>query len=213
MTTNPFPQNRPRLDWGAALGWSAGVGVPLLSWCFVQRQAWALLTLESIADGRLYTLWTGHLLHFTFEHFIWDALMFACFAALLWREQRWRLWLWLLMAAPLISIAVFWFDPQLTEYRGLSGLDTMLFARFCLGIGLRSKGWDRLLFGWLPLIGLSAKIFFECITGTAYFVSDLGPGVVPMPSAHLTGLLLGALWMLIDQQTRSRSCKSMRPNS
>lgn len=203
-TINPAQQSRPQLARYTAFGWLSCVLLPLLSWSILQPQEWAMLTTASIAEGRLYTLWTGHLLHFMQEHFVWDALMFICFAVLLWREQGWRLWAWLLLAAPFISIAVFWLDPQLTEYRGLSALDTMLFVRFCLGIGLQSKGWDRVLFGWLPLIGLSAKIVFECVSGNAYFVSDLGPGVVPLPSAHLLGLLFGVIWTLSDHMTRLR---------
>jgi len=179
------------------VGWLACCLVPLFGGLFLQEQSWAMLTVESLASGSIHTLWTGHLLHFTAEHFIWDALMFVCFASLLWREERWRLWGWLLLAAPLISILVFRLDTGIFEYRGLSALDTMLFTRYCLGICVRSQGWDRVLFGFLPLGCLGAKILYELSTGSTLFVSDLGLGVVPLPSAHFAGMLIGLVWMLV----------------
>ena len=50
------------------------------------------------------------------------------------------------------------------------------------------------MFGVLPFLGLSVKIVYECISGQAFFVSDLGVGVVPLPLAHFAGLMLGSLW-------------------
>ncbi len=178
--------------------------LPLLAWWFLQDQSWALLTKNSLSNGCMYTLWTGHLLHFTFEHFVWDALMFVCFAVLLWREEHWRLWGWLLLGAPLISIAVFGLEPDLFQYRGLSALDSMLFTRYCFGICIRSKAWDRVLFGLLPLAGLGVKIAYEFSSGSTLFVSNLGAGVVPLPSAHFAGLLIGCAWGLVCWGRRRR---------
>lgn len=46
----------------------------------------------------------------------------------------------------------------------------------------------------MPLLALSAKICYELSTGGALFVSNLGEGVVLLPSAHLAGLATGVLW-------------------
>ncbi len=189
------PQGARSLSHPEGWGCLLCILIPALSGCFLQGQSWAMLTTHALANNQLLTLWTGHLLHYTLEHFVWDALMFVGFACLLWREERWRLWLWLFIAAPLISIVVFRVDPGLSEYRGLSALDSMLFTRYCLGIAVFSKGWDRLLFGLVPLAALTGKIIYELTAGSALFVSDLGPGVVPLPSAHIAGMLLGGVWM------------------
>jgi hypothetical protein len=133
-------------------------------------------------------------MHYGFEHFIWDALMFVSFALLLWKEERWRLWLWVLVAAPVIALIVFAVHPALTEYRGLSALDTMLFVRYFLGSGVVLRSWQRWWFAVLPLVGLAAKIIFEFLSGSALFVGELGPGVVPLPSAHLAGAFIGFIW-------------------
>ena len=171
------------------------IGVlPLVAWFVLQGQPALRLTEDAWAAGCWYRLWTGHLLHYGFEHFAWDGLMFVVFAGLLWKEERWRLWLWLFGTAPLISLAVFWVHPSLSEYRGLSALDTMLFLRYFMGSLCVLSGWQRWVFAVLPLLGLIAKIVFEYQSGVALFVGDLGPGVVPLPSAHLVGALLGLLW-------------------
>jgi len=191
-------------------GWLFCILIPVVSGCFLQGQPWAMLTTQALAENQLHTLWTGHLLHYTLEHYVWDALMFVGFACLLWREERGRLWLWLFLAAPLISIVVFRVDPGLSEYRGLSALDSMLFTRYCLGIAVFSKGWDRWLFGCLPLAALTGKIIYELTAGTALFVSDLGPGVVPLPSAHIAGMLLGCIWMVTVCVSKKRRRSGIR---
>ena len=175
--------------------------LPLLAWFGVQPLAEFRLTDTVWADGAWHTLWTGHLMHYGIEHFVWDALMFVSFALLLWEEERWRLWLWLLVAAPVISLAVFAVHPSLSEYRGLSALDTMLFVRYFLGSLIVLGGWQRVCFAALPLLGLAAKIAFELSAGTTFFVSEMGSGVVPLPAAHITGAALGLIWFAWRQFT------------
>lgn len=177
--------------------------IPALAFFCLHLMDGLRLTAESFHDGAFYQLWTGHLLHFTFDHFMWDALMFASLALLLWREETWRLWIWLFLAAPLISLALFYFDSGLTEYRGLSALDSVLYARVCWGLCQGNVSWQRWVFGVLPLAGFFGKIVFELITGTTVFVSDLGLGVEPLPLAHLFGFVLGSLWALVRLRTRS----------
>ncbi|MDQ8195168.1 hypothetical protein QEH59_12080 [Coraliomargarita sp. SDUM461004] len=179
-----------------ALGWVLCLLIPALAFFFLQDADGLRLTSESFTAGAWYQLWTGHLLHFTYDHFLWDAVMFAFLALLLWREERWCLWAWLLLVAPLLSILLFYLDPALTEYRGLSALDSMLYARVCCGLCRIGDRWQRMFFAWLPLLGFLGKVFFELLSGTTLFVSDLGVGVVPLPLAHLLGFLAGCLWAL-----------------
>lgn len=178
------------------LGFALCLLLPFIGLWIFQGQAFASLTRATFIDGVSYQLWTGHCLHYTFEHFAWDALMFVVFAALLWREEGWRMFGWLALGAPLISIVVFRLDSHLMEYRGLSALDSMLFIRYCLGSIVNTKSWDRWFFGVLPFVALSAKIGYELCSGSALFVSDLGEGVVPLPSAHLAGMAIGVFWAL-----------------
>jgi rhomboid family GlyGly-CTERM serine protease len=179
------------LDW---VGRSLCLLLPVIGLLVLQGMPASALTVDAIASGRWLTLWSGHLLHYTMDHFMWDALMFVVFTCLLWPKERWGMWLWLVVAAPVISILVFLVEPGLQEYRGLSALDTMLYVRFCIGLLRSASKWDRWLFGALPVFGLTLKIGYEWMTEQALFVTDLGAGVVPLPSAHLAGLVLGLLW-------------------
>ena len=121
--------------------------VPLTGAFLLQGQQIARLTVENLSNGLFYTLWTGHLLHYTFEHFLWDAAVFVVLAIVLWKEEGWRMWRWLLLSTPLISVTVFLADPALTEYRGLSALATLLYTRYCLGWFIHNKDWRRYVFG------------------------------------------------------------------
>ncbi|HKK19310.1 MAG TPA: hypothetical protein VJ952_11570 [Opitutales bacterium] len=168
--------------------------LPVFAWLFLQPSEVFRLTGEAWANGSWHALWTGHLLHYGGEHFVWDALMFVSFAVLLWKEERWSLWIWMLIAAPVISVGVFLVHPALSEYRGLSALDTMLYVRYFLGGLTALKGGQRFCFALLPLVALATKIIFELITGSALFVGGMGEGVVPLPSAHLAGAMIGLLW-------------------
>ena len=181
----------------ALWGWLACVLLPFVGLFVLQPIESCALTEDALAAHQWHTLWTGHLLHYTAEHFMWDALMFVVFAGLLWKQEGAGLWVWMLLAAPLISIFVFWVEPGLQEYRGLSALDTMLFARYCLGLCRGRGAVDRWLFGVLPLVGVALKIGYEFWSGATLFVCDLGAGVVPLPSAHLAGLVLGFVWGML----------------
>ena len=180
-------------DW---IGRALCVLLPLFAYLCWQDVDYLRLSPESLAEGAWHSLWSAHFLHFTWEHFLWDAVMFTILSLVLWREEGWRLWGWLMLSAPVISILLFAYDPHLAEYRGLSALDSLLYARVCWGLYMDSTKCARYLFGLLPLLGFLGKVLFELLTGTTLFVSDLGPGVVPLPMAHLLGFLGGSLWAL-----------------
>jgi len=145
---------------------------------------------------------TAHLSHFTPSHLALDvivlfALGFAC-------ESRWpRRTRIGLAAAMLACSAAFWFGaPELATYRGLSGLDAMLFALLAarLHVERAFRGrWTRALPS-LALAGFLAKIAFELIAGVAPFAG--GEGVfVPVPLAHLAGAAVGLAAALARRPT------------
>ena len=73
----------------------------------------------------------------------------------------------------------------------------MLFTRYCLGLCRGGSAIDRWVFGVLPVVGVALKVGYEFWSGATLFVCDLGLGVVPLPSAHLAGLVLGGVWNIL----------------
>jgi len=151
---------------------------------------------EAIAQGQLWRPVTCHLAHFGLEHFAWDAAVFVLLAVLCWR-LGWKRCLASLAAATLAIPAVLWIlQPELPSYRGLSGLDSALYATAAVALGRRlwadgRHAWAAAAIG--SLAALFAKVAYELATGQALFVDAAGMGFVPVPLAHATGGLVGML--------------------
>jgi hypothetical protein len=76
-------------------------------------------------------------------------------------------------------------DPcgrAVTAYRGLSGIDSALFALL-----LWQERRSRLAI--LCAVAFAAKIAFEVFAGATVFVARMGTDVVPVPIAHVAGAM------------------------
>ena len=152
---------------------------------------------EAIAQGQLWRPITCHLVHFGLEHFAWDAAVFVLLAVLCWR-LGWKRCLASLAAATLAIPAVLWIlQPELPSYRGLSGLDSALYATAAVALGRRlwadtvdaprrrppsARSWrssPRSPTSWRPVRRSSW--------------TPPASGFVPVPLAHATGGLAGML--------------------
>ncbi|MEM0966028.1 MAG: hypothetical protein AAGJ81_07775 [Verrucomicrobiota bacterium] len=139
----------------------------------------------ALANGHWWTLWTGHFLHWTTGHLIWDwSLFMICLMFL--AKGGWRVWGWIVVGLPILGIGIWLARPEMWEYRGLSGIDTVLFVRVAMGF----YGYRK----WLPLSGLGLKIAYEFLTVQTIFSGDLGRNNVPVPEIHMMGLFFGLIW-------------------
>jgi len=186
----------------------------LRSWLtlFVAVAALAVFAFPSIADallyrrtelaaGQLWRLWTGHLVHFGWQHLAADLAVFL--AAGIWLEsltpRTARLFLCLAPAA--ISGLLFVADPQLAFYGGLSGV-----AVGVLGVlALVQMGCDRASPRWfwpavLALVAL--KVGIEAFS-VAPLVAGFGPEIKVSTLAHLGGIACALLaWPLARREAR-----------
>lgn len=145
----------------------------------------------AVNEGELWRLWTAHLVHFGPRHALWDGLAWV---ALSWgcaRQvgvARWALAMGL--SAPLLSAAVLWLEPHLTEYRGASGWIVGMVA-WLWGQGWRGRPAPSFRLLW-ALIGLAllAKLGWDVHAGVS---AALPPGVALAWSAHVVGAVLGLL--------------------
>ncbi len=147
------------------------------------------LTLASLAlavhqaptvSGALSGWWTGHLSHWSWSHLGWDVGVFLVLGAVVEaRHGRATLAAVVAVGVALGGAVGGLVHPALHAYRGLSAVDTALFAYL-----LASSPWLALL---------ALKLAVEAWLGRALFAGELAPGVVVAVGAHLGGAVGGVL--------------------
>lgn len=148
----------------------------------------------AIAGGECWRFLTGHLVHWNLDHMFWDLSVFVVLGTMCERRNRKAYLACVLASAAAISFYVLFALPEMPIYRGLSGIDTGLFA--LLGVGLfadaRARGNGTM--PWLiaaAMLGLIAKTAFEFTTDGTVFVDHTAAAFVPVTMAHVLGALVG----------------------
>jgi rhomboid family GlyGly-CTERM serine protease len=164
----------------------------------------------AIGSGQIWRLLTGHLVHYSYDHFFWDTITFVALAVVCERSNSTRrLLTCMTTAAVCISLAMWFWAPLIERYRGLSGVDSALFALLTAEVfteGRRSANRMQVAVASTCLTGFLLKIAFELATGQTVFVTSLGSGAVGVPLAHLVGAAVG----LIASSRRFVFCRSAR---
>lgn len=151
---------------------------------------------QAILHGEWSRALTGHLTHWNFDHFIWDAAtLLVLGVACVWRSVG-RTVAALLGSAAAISASLFWLQPEVATYRGLSGLDSALFTLLVALIWRESRRtgrWKLAAVAITAAFAFLAKAAFESATGATLFVDSETAGFIPLASAHLIGGATGGL--------------------
>jgi rhomboid family GlyGly-CTERM serine protease len=148
----------------------------------------------ALAAGECWRLLTGHWVHWSTDHLLWDVGTFAALGAACELRSRRRFAVCVVGSALAISAAVFYLLPELERYGGLSGIDCALFA--LLGTELwreRRREGGRKAAALAAALGtaLALKLGFEFFSGGNVFVANLGASIVPVPAAHVAGAAVG----------------------
>ncbi len=150
---------------------------------------------SAFGRGEVWRLVTGHFTHFGADHLRWDVIAFVAFGSLVEFRSR-RAWIYcVVISAVVISFGVSWLQPQFTLYRGLSGIDSALFAFVATDLvreGRRSRDKLMIALGALALGGFLAKCVYELVIGQTFFV-EANDAFQPVPLAHLLGAVIGVL--------------------
>ena len=152
----------------------------------------------AIAHGEWWRLWTGHLIHFGWPHFVADAGLFLILGFML-RTQARLFPLVLLVLPAVISAAVYFFDPNMARYGGLSAVDLALLL-FVAG-----QGWQHNWKDWFwpaVLLIYVGEIIFESVIGEGHgggMIRFDDPAIHVATSAHIAAaacalLMLAAGW-------------------
>jgi len=157
------------------------------------------LNRDAILRGELWRLWTGHWVHGSNYHLMWNLVPLVGLGLLFERTLKQRLWTLFLLGAPMISAGVLFLQPDLPEYRGLSGFLNTLFVAGALRSAAEerirgNRAMEMIYIG--SVIGSFVKIVFEAWGGAPLFTEINRLGGVPVPAAHFLGGLVGLLGLL-----------------
>jgi rhomboid family GlyGly-CTERM serine protease len=146
---------------------------------------------QAILSGQLWRLWTAHLVHFSWQHAISDTLVLFAATTYACRLGRPRLaWAALAIGAPVISLALLLAVPEMSEYRGASGLALMMVV-LCGALKWPSASRNgRLLLAALG-VGVLAKTVAEAY-GATTGAAGLPLDVAVAWQAHAVGALCAA---------------------
>jgi rhomboid family GlyGly-CTERM serine protease len=159
----------------------------------------------AVESGEYWRLLSSQLAHWTPRMATADLLVLLITGA--WLESRSRrLVSWTFLATGLlVGVAVHAWLPELSLYRGSSGIASGLFVAVALDIfGSPSRSWLRYL-ALASLLLFGAKTAWEAATGAALLAGPLPPGVLVTPTVHLVGALAGILCSVVVPRREARS--------
>lgn len=149
-----------------------------------------VLDRHAVEAGEIWRLWTGHFVHLTRDHFVWDVGI----GALMMLVVPWRRGL--LVLPPLVGLAMLGLRPDLDVYTGLSGVLHGMTALAAIEFARRGRGLERYVAIGI-LAGVLAKSVFEGVTGASLLTSAFDMGSPVAFEAHLCGVLGGLLLALL----------------
>lgn len=138
----------------------------------------------AIGQGEWWRLISGHLVHSSCDHLLWDVLAFFFIAAYVELKSMKLLWVSLISGGIAVNMLLLSPWSGLTFYCGLSGI---LFAPLTFALWLN---WQRSIgiYAIAPIIICVGKLVWELTQLNALFMVSGWP---PYPLAHVAGVAAG----------------------
>jgi rhomboid family GlyGly-CTERM serine protease len=154
---------------------------------------------DALASGQLWRLITGHLAHLGPSHMLMNVGALGILALILEKLLQPRDWVLVgLTAALVIDAGLYWGQPSIAWYVGLSGVLHGLWSAACV------RGMDLRRPEAIPLtLLLLAKLGYEWVVGPVQLTGNVAGGAV-VTQAHAWGALGGVLWPLLAIAIRRR---------
>ncbi|WP_114325067.1 rhombosortase [Candidatus Colwellia aromaticivorans] len=147
---------------------------------------------ELITQGEVWRLFSGHILHTNGYHLLLNLAALFMLWALHGRFYSIKNYTLLFLLCSLTtSVGIYYFEPTLIQYVGLSGV---LHGVFVFGALMDINAKDKT--GYLLFLGVCLKIAHEQFYGASSDVSNLIEASVAV-NAHLWGALGGLLFSVI----------------
>ncbi len=180
------------------------LGVFVVSLVIQLNPAWRDLLIydrTALAQGQVWRIWTGHLVHFGWPHFIADAGLFFILGWLLEAKHPWFSRLALILMPAFISAVLYWFDAAMARYGGLSAVNLGLLLFLAL------QGWRHDWADWFwpaVLLIYVGEVIFEAVQGGrgGGMIRFDDPGIHVATSAHLASAAYALLAWLIAWRKR-----------
>ena len=164
---------------------------------------------DAILAGEWWRIWTGHLVHFGWPHFVADAGLFLILGRLLERPHPVISRLALVVMPVVICATIFWLDPAMTRYGGLSAVN------FGLLLFLAANGWQKNWVDWFWPAVLAiyvGEVVLETVYGNGHgggMIQFDDPSVRVGTAAHIGGGACGILaWLASWLYGRRRARRS-----
>lgn len=161
----------------------------------------------ALADGEFWRIWTGHLVHFGWPHFVADTGLWLILGWLLeTRHPVFSRMAFVGMPA-FVSAVLWWFDPEMIRFGGLSAINLGLLLFLAL------QGWQRNWADWFwpaVLLIYVGEVIFEIVQGGrgGGLIRFDDPAIHVATSAHLASAGYALLaWLL----ARLRPIKKPEP--
>jgi rhomboid family GlyGly-CTERM serine protease len=172
--------------------------------------SWLQYDRAAVDGGQLWRLLTCQFTHWSWDHLFWDAAALLFLGWVLEREDRRSLLICLGLSVVLIPAVVHFGLPDLATYRGLSGIDSAVFVLLAVTLLRKCYADGDRLWTWAcvaMLVGFSAKVGFELVSGSTLFVDSEAAQMLPVPLVHVVGGVLGAACGGFPDRSRfQRSC-------
>jgi rhomboid family GlyGly-CTERM serine protease len=150
--------------------------------------AWLQYDRTAIAHGELWRHFTAHFVHFDVNHLGWDVAVLLIAGTACERYSRTACATALGLSIATVTPMLWVCQPHFEYYRGLSGLDCSLIGLIA-GSLFQTRNPLATASGTLVLSVFSLKCGIEIMTAQTVFAS--GTSYVPVPLAHLSGMICG----------------------
>jgi len=167
--------------------------------CWDQGLSYLCYDRTALISGQIWRLLTSHLVHLNWTHCFLNLIGMLLICELLWGALPLRHGIGLFVFSGLvISACLWWLNPELATYAGLSGVLHGLWVGCALfGLLQASQPFHRsCLPYWIGAFLLMIKLLMEFVYGPSEFTAHLIGGNV-ISESHLYGALAGAIYMLM----------------
>mgnify|MGYP001555317035 FL=1 len=171
------------------------IGAAIIIALFPGWSPWLIYDRTAILSGQIWRMFTGHWVHFSATHLIYDSLALGV-AGWIIETQKLPRFGWLCLLAPwLISAVLLWLEPQMRFFGGLSALATAAIVYLAL-FGLHDKAPWRWVCA-VALLGIVGKIILEASIGQMPFATTGNIPTTVCVTGHVCGAAVALLFYAV----------------